>query len=322
MALKKLEASLDIISELGTNPGSDNDLNEEQLKAKFDEAANIIKDYLNNYLLGELDKTVDVEALLSDILDVTLSKKNKAANSAATGDAIRSLRSFFDKVVHGGDYVLKSEGTFSAEIPAALTVHIDSGAGVMQGNLFDLPEKTLQLGVGTYGLKRHDLIVVRCNREEDNTLNYSYAVLSGSNTSGNPIDPDYRKEDINANGTVREFPLYRVVFEGTDIASISPLFYAENTINNRIKAEPVYKTLLYSGWSESAPYKQTIEADVTKEDTPHVGMVPNEDVEIAMAQEEAWACVSRGVTADGSITFTCYEDKPEVDINLMIEVNH
>ena len=69
MALKKLEADLSIIAKLGTNPGVDDGLGEEQLKAKFDEAANIIKDYLNNYLILEIEKTVDVESLLSDILD-------------------------------------------------------------------------------------------------------------------------------------------------------------------------------------------------------------------------------------------------------------
>ena len=42
---------------------------------------------------------------------------------------------------------------------------------------------------------------------------------------------------------------------------------------------------------------------------------------VALAQEESWGYVSRGVTADGSITFTCYEDKPQVDIPLQIEVN-
>ena len=44
MALNKLLADLSIISKLGTNPGIDDGLSEEQLKAKFDEAANIIKD--------------------------------------------------------------------------------------------------------------------------------------------------------------------------------------------------------------------------------------------------------------------------------------
>ena len=115
MALKKLLADLSIISKLGTNPGIDDGLSEEQIKAKFDESANLIKDYINNYLIVELGKIVDVEALLSDILDVTLSKSDKAANAAATGGVIRGLRSLYSNTLRVGDYVLASDGNFSAE---------------------------------------------------------------------------------------------------------------------------------------------------------------------------------------------------------------
>ena len=103
MAIKPLEADVEIISKLGTNPGIDDGLSEEQLKAKFDAAAKIIKDYLNNYLIHQIDSVVDVDALLKNILDTTLSKDDKAANAAATGEAFRGLRSFFEKVVHNGD---------------------------------------------------------------------------------------------------------------------------------------------------------------------------------------------------------------------------
>ena len=74
-------------------------------------------------------------------------------------------------------------------------------------------------------------------------------------------------------------------------------------------------------WSSSAPYKQKVVANVSEDDSPHVGLIPDDEAETAMKQEEAWACVSRGVTSDGFITFTCYEDRPEVDLTLQIEVN-
>lgn len=324
MALKKLLADLSIISKLGTNPGIDDGLSEEQLKAKFDEAANIIKDYLNNYLILEIEKTVDVESLLSDILDVTLSKVDKAANAAATGEAIRGLRSFFENVVHGGDYVLESGGSFAAEIPAPLTVHIDSGVGVMQGNLFSIAETDLQLDIGAYGLKRHDLIIVRCNRKEDNTLSYSCSVLRGSNTSGEPVDPAYKQEDINADGAVREFPIYRVVFEGTDIASLVPLFAAERTIDARVaetKTERIPKTLSSSGWSSAAPYIQSIVVPGLTDERQAMAYpdVPEDASQEAEFMEEAGkitSCRRSGST----MTFRCREEQPEIDIPVIVEV--
>jgi hypothetical protein len=86
--------------------------------------------------------------------------------------------------------------------------------------------------------------------------------------------------------------------------------------------KPFTATLSAAGWSENAPYTQRVNVSgVLQSDRPHVGLVPSDDTDTALAQEESWGYVSRGVTADGSITFTCYEDKPEVDIPLQIEVN-
>lgn len=86
--------------------------------------------------------------------------------------------------------------------------------------------------------------------------------------------------------------------------------------------KPFTATLSVSGWSENAPYTQKVNVSgVLQSDRPHVGLVPSDDTDTALAQEESWGYVSRGVTADGSITFTCYEEKPQVDIPLQIEVN-
>lgn len=238
MALRKLEADLSIIAKLGTNPGVDDGLGEEQLKAKFDEAANIIKDYLNNYLILEIEKTVDVESLLADILDVTLSKSDKAANAKSTGDAIRGIRAFFEKVIHGGDYVLESDGSFSQELSAAATIRIQGGEGVIQGNLFSLNiggYEDVELEAGTYGLSRNDLVVVRCTKGEAGTLSYALVALTGANTSGEPVDPEYIKGNINGDADTHDFPLYRVKFNSVDITSVEALFKAEKPLHQYIQ---------------------------------------------------------------------------------------
>lgn len=83
----------------------------------------------------------------------------------------------------------------------------------------------------------------------------------------------------------------------------------------------VEKILPLSGWSSSAPYIQTISvSEVGENHTPHICLIPSDDVSTALAQEEAWGCVSRGVTKNKTITFTCYEDKPSMDIPIQIEV--
>lgn len=324
MVIKKLEASMDIIASLGTKPGSDNGLSEEELKAKFDEAANIIKDYLNNHLIPELDKIVDVDALIKDILDSTLSRKDKAANAEATGAAIRSLRSFFEAVVHNGDYVLMTGGSFAADNPSYMTVHIQDGTGVMQGNLFTLPAQDVELNEGTYGLKRNDLIVVRGSRASDNSMTYSFEVLKGTNTSGDPVDPVYQKGDINLTEKVREFPLYRVKFEGVNISRIEPLFAPEKNVADQIvdqKTKVVPATLLASGWTGSGPFLQAVSVEDLTDDRRAIAYP---DVPEDAAQEEAFMEQAGKITScrrSGSVmTFRCREEKPEIDIPVIVEV--
>lgn len=87
---------------------------------------------------------------------------------------------------------------------------------------------------------------------------------------------------------------------------------------------PIHKTLTISasGWSSGVPYTQTISVSgILATDNPHISPMYSDNLETALAQKEAWAMVSRGKTAVNAITFFCFEDKPEVDIPVQIEVN-
>ena len=314
MALKELLADLSIISKLGTNPGIDDGLSEEQLKAKFDESANLIKDYINNYLIVELGKIVDVEALLSDILDVTLSKSDKAANAAATGGVIRGLRSLYSNTLRVGDYVLASDGNFSAEILGELCVRIMGGEGIMQGNMFSLnvgSYEDINLESGAVGLNRSDLIVVRCTKGINDVLSYALTVLAGTNTSGDPVDPEYSKGDINADGIVHDFPLYRVVFNGYDF-TLQPLFFAGDKYPFSAPA---------SGWSDAAPYTQVVSIPgLAGRGKIKVYPLFGNDNDANIAMKEACGLISYTKRDGNNITFTCLEDKPSVDIDVILEV--
>ena len=56
MKFPKLTEDLSIISKLGDNPGTDNDLTSEGLKAKFDEASLILQSYINGTLVDPLNE--------------------------------------------------------------------------------------------------------------------------------------------------------------------------------------------------------------------------------------------------------------------------
>lgn len=76
-------------------------------------------------------------------------------------------------------------------------------------------------------------------------------------------------------------------------------------------------------WDGSdAPYTQTVPVDgILSTDTPHITLVYSGDLETMIAQMESWGMISIGETVDGAIVFTCFEDKPEIELNIQIEVN-
>lgn len=74
-------------------------------------------------------------------------------------------------------------------------------------------------------------------------------------------------------------------------------------------------------WSGSGPYTQSVTVSgILTSDMPHITPVYSSDNATALAQKEAWACVSKAVTAANAITFSCFEDKPAAEIPIQIEV--
>lgn len=81
-------------------------------------------------------------------------------------------------------------------------------------------------------------------------------------------------------------------------------------------------TLLASGWSGSAaPYTQTVSVTgILATDTPIADVVLDQSTPTAISQIEAWMSVSKIETADGSITATCLEELPAIDIPIQLKV--
>lgn len=82
-------------------------------------------------------------------------------------------------------------------------------------------------------------------------------------------------------------------------------------------------TLTVNDWDgDDAPYTQRIGIEgILSTDRPHYGAVYDEDHETRLAQKEAFAMVDDLDTEDGAVIFTCFEDKPEVNIPIQMEVN-
>ena len=81
-------------------------------------------------------------------------------------------------------------------------------------------------------------------------------------------------------------------------------------------------TLPASGWSSTAPYTQIVSVTgMTADMDPHLYLVPATSGAPTEAEAEAFACITGGTTAAGTVTFHCREDKPTTNITVRLEVH-
>ena len=108
---------------------------------------------------------------------------------------------------------------------------------------------------------------------------------------------------------------------GTSTSSVMSQDAVTTQLNNKATTNLYTATLTSSGWSSSAPYTQTVSVSgILSTDTPIADVVLDVVTSTAMTQISAWMCVSKIETADGSITATCLENKPEIDIPIQLKV--
>lgn len=102
------------------------------------------------------------------------------------------------------------------------------------------------------------------------------------------------------------------------------LFYYDGTYWRLAKGRTsrVFTVTVPTGsWSSSAPHSKTINvAGIYSSDYPIVDVQLSADVAAAKLQLTAWACVSRIVTNNGSITIYCNESVPTTAITLLMQV--
>jgi hypothetical protein len=76
-----------------------------------------------------------------------------------------------------------------------------------------------------------------------------------------------------------------------------------------------------SGWTGDGPYTQTVSvAGLTAAMNPIMDLIQSDDVDTAQSQLDAYSYLDKAVTGDGTLTLTCYDFKPNVDITVHLEV--
>lgn len=82
-----------------------------------------------------------------------------------------------------------------------------------------------------------------------------------------------------------------------------------------------FTATLGTAWTGSGHYTQTVAVSgILASDMPHITPVYSTDNATAIAQKEAWNCVSKGEAAANAVVFTCLEERPQAEIPIQIEV--
>lgn len=317
MAIQKFDADLDIISKLSDYPSEDG-LETDAFKRKFDLGPNLLKEYINNVLIPALDQIVDVEAMLNGILDPTLTKEDKAARAREVGIAINARKRDVGRILNDaqslGDFAISGGDAFEGFISGDNTVTVNGGRCIIQGNLIELPDDysvdlNFQSGLG--GTYRSDFICLRVARNADGNDAKSIVLIAGTEAFTEPSDPAYNTGDINSGVAVRDFPLYRLKMNGVT-PSLEKLFSTDSKLNITIPS---------SGWAGSGPYTYTVKA-FGLADRRRCMVYPayGNDADANLAMREACACISYAQRSGNSVVFTCLEDKPAVDVSIIVEL--
>lgn len=218
MAIPKFEEDLDIIGKLGTIPSVDDGLSEAAFKAKFDEGSKKIAKFLNEKLIDPLNALVDVQSLLNNILDTTLSKSDKAANAKSTG--------------------------------TALSQKLSLSGGSMSGVL-DMNGRAI--------------------------TNLATPTSNGSAANKEYVDSKHLSVNVIATA---------------------------------------------AGWTGEGPYTQSINVPgLLNADKPHIGVLYSDSAEVEESEVEAASYLRKVIATENTLTITCADGKPEVDLNLLLEVN-
>ena len=247
-----------------------------------------------------------ISSLAPYAVDPTLSEEGAAAEAKAVGDALEKKVSFKN--------IVDDLNTSDAELPLSAKQGVVLRQSVEQLSLdtdehFGNIEKTLtEQGLSLENAK---------TAAEDAQFNATTA----QETADSKMSPD-GSIPMTGDLDMGENKITNVADPEEDTDAVTK-FYADTNFGGKTLHFEV--TLSATGWASttgSAPYFQEVDvADILSTDKPHWGLVHSDDTDTALAQKEAFAVVDDLDTADGSVTFTCFEDKPEVDLTIQLEVN-
>lgn len=106
-----------------------------------------------------------------------------------------------------------------------------------------------------------------------------------------------------------------------DKASTTDLNNLTTVVNDKATTKVFSVTIPVENWPSASPYTQTVSVSgVLSTDVPVVDIILNSTTATAKDEITSWGYVSKITTDDDSITVTCLEQKPTVNMSIHLKV--
>ena len=128
---------------------------------------------------------------------------------------------------------------------------------------------------------------------------------------------------IQTKASIKTSLYWAALYEGSFTAETLPEYRPQGYMVEALNCGALHVTTtatLSTSWSGSGPYTQTVAiSGILASDMPHVTPVLYADA-YAVARVENWQKISMAEAVAGGIKFTCFEEKPMMELGIQIEV--
>lgn len=292
MALPRLTTDLDVIQKLDNEPNDVGGLSADELKAKFDEAPNAVKTWLNDVLLPFLEGTNAAKNIGVDTIDGLDTATN-------VQDAIAGAIGLIQQATEG--QVL--DGSITTAKLAALavtTAKIDAGA-VTDAKLADgavVDGKVGAAAVGTTNLKDSAVTTAKLADGAVTASKLAEGAITGAAIGAGSVNSE-------------KLGQYAVTTEKIAGTAVTAEKIAPNAVSTKHNGQ-----LTVAGWTGSAaPYTQAVTVTgVLATDEPMVDLIPSDTYATAALEDSQWGQIYKAVATANTITFYA-KAKPSVALN-------